>query len=259
MNSATAPGESKDRGRPSGPSGVLVVDKPYRLSSTSIVSVVKGRLRAGGASKSVKVGHGGTLDPLASGVLVVLVGRATKTCDRIMAGRKTYVASIDLSHRSDTDDLEGRLEPVVGAPSVRREDVEAVLARFVGRIEQVPPRHSAVWVNGKRAYELARKQRDFALASREVVIERIEIEEFAFPMLTISVRCGKGVYIRSLARDVGQALTGGGVLSALRRTRVEPFGLEHAVTLDSMPAQLRQEDLLALPEDPLIEAAESTG
>ncbi|MCA9279154.1 MAG: tRNA pseudouridine(55) synthase TruB [Phycisphaeraceae bacterium] len=229
------------------PTGFLVVDKPYRLSSTSIVSVVKARLRHGGAPKRIKVGHGGTLDPLASGVLVVLVGKATKLCDRVMQGTKTYRATIDLSRTSDTDDLEGELTDVHVAAPPTRETVDHVLqSKFTGTVMQTPPIHSAIFVNGKRAYDLARRGHDVQLEARPIQIDAISIERYEFPELEISVTCGKGTYIRSLARDVGVALKCGGMLTGLRRTQVGLFSLEHAYTLDDVPDPLMQEHLLSI-------------
>lgn len=232
---------------PPTPAGFLVVDKPYRLSSTSVVTVVKARLRHGGAPKRIKVGHGGTLDPLASGVLVILIGKATKLCDRVMLGTKTYLATIDLSRTSTTDDLEGDLVDVDVSAVPSRDAVEHVLAsQFTGTIMQTPPIHSAIFVNGKRSYDLARKGHDVVLDARPVRIDAITIERYDYPELKIAVACGKGTYIRSLARDIGAALSCGGVLTALRRTRVGVFDLSRAYTLDDVPDPLLQEHLLPL-------------
>lgn len=230
--------------------GLLVIDKPYRLTSTSVVRVVKARLRAGGAPKSVKVGHGGTLDPLATGVLVVLVGRATRLCDEVMRGRKGYVAELDLSRTSTTEDLEGELSPSPpsGGPPERAR-IDEVLARsFTGVIDQVPPAHSAMKVGGKRAYALARAGREVALEPRPVEIHAIRALGYAYPRLTIGVECGKGTYVRSLARDIGRALGCGAVLTGLRRTRVGRFTLDDAIALDEVPDPLGQGDLVMTPE-----------
>lgn len=226
------------------PSGLLIVDKPYRLSSTSITNVVRARLRKGGAPKRVKVGHGGTLDPLASGVLVLLIGKATKLCDRIMRGEKRYVAELDLAHVSTTDDLEGEITEVSLLRAPEREEFEAVLPRFVGTIMQRPPIHSAVWVEGKRAYDMARAGEAFELPARPVEVHAIELLEYEWPRARIDVRCGKGTYIRSLARDLGHAVGGGGMLTGLRRTAVGPFTIERAVSLESLPKVMGQGDLL---------------
>lgn len=234
-------------------SGILLVDKPYRLSSTSIVAVCKRRLINSGEPKSTKVGHGGTLDPLASGLMVILFGKATKLCDRIMAGRKRYTATIDLSRLSDTDDLEGVLTDVPVETPPTREEVDRVLAEcFSGVIMQRPPVHSAVWVDGKRSYDLARAGKAAELKERPVEIHDIHVLEYAWPMLVIDVACGKGTYIRSLARDIGAALGVGGVLTALRRTEVAPFTIDGAYHLDNVPDPLRRDQLLD-PKDYLRE------
>lgn len=236
---------------PTNPVGLLVVDKPEGPTSMDICRVVKARLRKGGAPKSVKVGHGGTLDPLATGVVVVLIGRAaTRLCDEVMAGEKRYIAEVDLSRRSTTDDREGEQTEisVLRAPGLA--EVEAACARFVGTIEQVPPAHSAIWIDGQRAYKLARAGEAPEMKAREVEIHAIGIVGYAYPRLVLDVCCGKGTYIRSLARDVGMALGVGGMLAGLRRTAVGRFQLEDSIRLDDVPSPLLQADLLPLPEHP---------
>lgn len=230
--------------QPATPSGLLIMDKAYRLSSMSICRVVRARLVRGGAPKRIKVGHGGTLDPLASGVLVVLVGKATKLCDRIMAGEKRYLADVDLSRISTTDDKEGQISEISVLREPTREEVEAVLGRFVGTIQQRPPAHSAIWIEGKRAYQMARKGQEVEMAARPVVVRSIDLVGYAWPIARIDVRCGKGTYIRSLARDIGRELCGGGMLADLRRTAVGPFTIDRARTLEELPPALGQADLL---------------
>jgi tRNA pseudouridine55 synthase len=205
---------------------------------------VRRRLVAAGAPKRVKVGHGGTLDPLATGLVVVLVGKATRLCDRIMGGRKRYVATIDLSRTSTTDDREGQItEAQVAAPPTR-EHIAAAARTFVGTIQQRPPAHSAIWVDGRRAYHLARKGQLNELPARPVQVYHINLLDYLWPRLTIDVTCGKGTYIRSLARDIGAALGAGGMLDALRRTEVEPFTIEQARPPSALPDRLTQADLL---------------
>jgi len=221
------------------PDGLLVIDKPLHKTSMAMCARVRGKLRAGGAPKRIKVGHGGTLDPLATGVLVILIGKATKRCDEIMAGEKGYTATIDLARTSPTDDLEAETTafPVEHMPD--RAHIETILAeRFTGTIHQRPPAHSAMKVGGKRAYELARAGKLDQLEPRPVRIEGITITDYGFPNLSIAVRCGKGTYIRSLARDIGRALGTGGVLTALRRTRVGAHTLDHAVAVGDLPETL---------------------
>ncbi len=215
--------------------GIIVVDKPLNLTSMNVCSIVRGRLKAGGAPKRVKVGHGGTLDPLASGVLVVLIGKATKMCDEVMAGVKGYLTTVDLSQVSTTDDLEGEKTEMVPETIPTLVDVESACAKWVGDVMQAPPPYSAIKVNGQRAYALARKGEEVVLPARPIRIDSIEIVSYDWPMLTIDVVCGKGTYIRSLGRDIGRELGAGGMLTALRRTRVGRFTLDQAVTLEEVP------------------------
>jgi tRNA pseudouridine55 synthase len=228
-------------------SGLVIVDKPLDLTSMTVCRSVKRRLMAGGAPKSIKVGHGGTLDPLATGVVVVLVGRATKLCDAVMAGRKRYLAEIDLSRTSTTDDREGDLTAVTPERVPTLAEVQAVVPSFVGTIQQRPPAHSAIWVDGKRSYHLARKGKPPVLAARPVVVHSIVVTGYEWPMLRLDVECGKGTYIRSLARDLGAALKCGGMLHALRRTAVGEFTIERATVLDALPAAMGEGDLLPVP------------
>lgn len=225
------------------PAGVLIVDKPVGPTSMAVCRIVRAKLVRGGAPRRIKVGHGGTLDPYASGVMVVLVGRATKLCDRIMAGEKRYLADIDLGHVSPTDDMEA--EPVaVPAEAPGRARVEEVVAGFIGAIQQAPPAHSAMMIGGRRAYELARAGKLTTMEARPVVVHGIEVLQYRFPRLVLDVRCGKGVYIRSLARDVGVALGTGGMLGGLRRTEVAPYTEAESTPLHALPAKLTQADLL---------------
>lgn len=227
----------------------MVIDKPIGPTSMQVCAKVRWLFRQGGAPKRIKVGHGGTLDPLATGVLVILVGKATKLCDQIMVGEKEYLAEVDLSAVSATDDAEGPVTPIDGFVPPAREAIEALLPRFTGDVEQVPPAHSAVHIGGVRAYQLARKgdtaTLDAGLKARTVRIEEIRIVSYEAPKLTIHVRSGKGVYIRSLARDLGKALGVGGYLTALRRTRVGKFDLSKSLRMDGLPAILDQSHLSA--------------
>jgi len=209
----------------------------------AVCARIRGKLRAGGAAKRIKVGHAGTLDPLATGVLVVLIGRATKRVPEVMDGAKRYTATVDLSRTSPTDDLEAETTPFHVEQMPDRAHVEATLESFTGEIMQRPPAHSAMKVDGKRAYELARAGELDRLEPRPVRIDAIDILGFAFPVLTIDVRCGKGTYIRSLARDIGIALRVGGVLTALRRTEVGRYTIDQSTPLDELPDTLDPWDL----------------
>lgn len=228
--------------------GILLVDKPIGPTSMAVCARVRGALVAGGAPKRVKVGHGGTLDPLASGLMVVLVGRATPLSAEIMAGEKRYLAEIDLAHTSPTDDREAEPEPTPGVREAPRGEVDTMLQRFVGRIEQAPPAHSAMKVGGKRAYELARAGKLDRLEPRPVEIHAISVASYEWPRLVVDVRCGKGTYIRSLARDVGRALGTGGMLWNLRRTAVGRFRVAEATPMASLPRTLSVRDLRSTPE-----------
>jgi len=225
------------------PAGVLVIDKPRGPSSMDVIRIVRRKI---GRRRS-KVGHAGTLDPLASGVLVVCVGRAaTREIDRLMATEKRYRADLDLSAFSTTEDAEGeRREVAPPEPEPDEAAIRHLLAeRFTGRIEQRPPAFSAMKVGGRRAYALARAGAAPDLPARPVVIHAIEVVTWEWPRLVLDVRCGKGTYIRSLARDIGEALGTGGLLADLRRTAVGPFTIEEAVLPDALPEPLTGETLL---------------
>lgn len=224
-------------------SGLLVIDKPLRMTSTQVCRIIKRRLVNGGATRKVKVGHGGTLDPLATGVVVVLIGKATKLCEKVMAGEKRYTAVIDLAHTSPTDDGEGTITEVAVETPPAAEDVARACAAFVGKISQHPPIYSALKVGGRAAYDFARRGQEVKLQPRMVEIYALEVLDYQWPLLRIDVRCGRGVYIRSLARDIGTALGVGGMLRDLRRTQVGQFMIEQASEPDNLPQNLTQVDL----------------
>jgi len=223
--------------------GLLVVDKPVGLSSMDVVRRV--RRAAGG----VKTGHAGTLDPLATGVVICCLGKATKAVERLMGLPKRYEAVVDLSAFTSTDDAEGERTEVAVAldasPSLKR--VKTVCAGFVGEVPQVPPAHSAVKVGGQRAYKAARRGERLELAARPVRIDAIEVVDYAWPRLTLRVDCGKGTYIRSLGRDIGTALGTGGHLASLRRTAVGEYTLSQAVEIERCEQPIGQADLLPVP------------
>ena len=212
--------------------GWIVIDKPVGPGSTQIVSAVKRAMRDSGFAK-MKVGHGGTLDPLASGVLPVAIGEATKLAGRMLDSDKVYEFTIRFGEETDTLDAEGQ---VVGRSDVRPAlaDIEAVLPLFTGDIEQLPPAFSALKVEGKRAYALARTGREVALARRRVIVHGLRLREWAPDQVTLSARVSKGTYIRSLARDIARALESVGHVTMLRRTKAGPFGLDSAISLDKL-------------------------
>ena len=248
MNSAPTPQSSPHTEPPPGPSGILVIDKPYGPTSMDVCRVVKRRLISAGAHKKVKVGHGGTLDPLATGILVVMVGRATKMCDAVMADTKVYLADVDFSAFSTTDDAEGERTEVVPEVVPTIAQVRSACEKFVGEISQVPPIYSAIKIAGQEAYKLARKGQahDLVMQARTVRIDSIVVHSYSWPLAVLEVTSGKGVYIRSLARDLGKALSTGGTLANLRRTRIGRFDLAMAKTLDSLPPGITQTDLLVI-------------
>ncbi len=230
--------------------GILIIDKPLGPTSMQACARIRGALKAGGAPKRIKVGHGGTLDPLATGVLVILIGKATKLCNDIMAGEKRYETTIDLSRTSPTDDLEAETTDIPVETPPTRADIEAALTHFTGEIQQRPPAHSAMKVDGKRAYELARAGELTQLDPRPVTIHSIDIIDYAWPTLKLDIRCGKGTYIRSLARDIGQHLKTGGVLTALRRTQVGQFTINQSTPLQTLPRTLNPHTLPTPPTPP---------
>jgi tRNA pseudouridine55 synthase len=213
--------------------GLVVLDKPPGLTSRDAVDRA-----ARWFPRKTRIGHAGTLDPLATGVLVVAVGRATRLIEYVQAMPKAYRTRVRLGATSDTDDAAGTVTGNPAASPVGEDAVRAALAGFVGAVEQVPPAYSAARVEGRRAYALARRGADVDLAPRPVRIDRIEVREYRWPDLELDVLCGKGTYIRSIARDLGRALGVGGYVTVLRRLRVGPFTVEEAVPLDADPPAL---------------------
>jgi len=216
---------------------VIVIDKP--LGPTSMRVVERVRRAAGGA----RCGHAGTLDPLATGVLVVALGRATRDIDRLMAGPKRYETEIDLSATTATLDAEGAPCEVVIERVPTRDDLDRALASMRGAFMQTPPAYSAVKIGGRRAYKLARAGRAEEPPPREVFVHELEVERFEFPFVRLRLRCEKGFYVRSLARDLGRALRTGGYCRSIRRIAVEPYTLSDAVPLDELPPILGPEHL----------------
>jgi tRNA pseudouridine55 synthase len=213
-------------------SGWIILDKPLELGSTQAVGAVKRNLREAGYRK-VKVGHGGTLDPLATGVLPIALGEATKLCGRMLDASKEYAFTVQFGTETDTLDLEGKViaeSPV--RPALAK--VEAVLPRFTGPIEQVPPIYSALMVDGQRAYDRARAGEEVALKSRAVTVYSLRLETFADDAATLVAHVSKGTYIRSLARDIARALGTVGHVTMLRRLRAGPFTENQAISLDKL-------------------------
>jgi tRNA pseudouridine55 synthase len=228
-------------------SGWIILDKPVGIGSTPCVSAVKRALREAGEAKT-KVGHGGTLDPLASGVLPIALGEATKLAGHMLGATKDYAFTVTFGAQTDTLDLEGA---VIATSPVRPTAVTVaeILPRFTGIIDQIPPAYSALKVDGKRAYDLARAGEEVALATRQVTIHQLRLIEFVGDSATFVASVSKGTYIRSLARDLAVAAGTVGHVTRLRRTRAGPFSLAQAISLDKLAdlAKARSLDGAVLP------------
>ncbi|NOJ77377.1 tRNA pseudouridine(55) synthase TruB [Myxococcus xanthus] len=214
--------------------GVLVIDKPTGPTSFDVVRQVRSLLRL------KKVGHTGTLDPLATGVLPLCLGEATKVAGFITEGDKAYDATVRLGSETDTLDAEGQVTAQAPVPALTPALIEAALARFRGTFDQVPPMYSAVKVGGKRLYELARAGEEVERAARQVTVYELVLRDFSAERLQLSVRCSKGFFVRTLAQDVGRALGCGAHLEALRRTASGPFTLAQALPLADVPELLKE-------------------
>ncbi|MFO1259494.1 MAG: tRNA pseudouridine(55) synthase TruB [Sphingomonadaceae bacterium] len=221
--------------------GWIILDKPYGLGSTQAVAAVKRCLREAGEAKT-KIGHGGTLDPLAEGVLPIALGEATKLAGRMLDSDKAYDFCVKFGAQTDTLDAEGA---VIATSDVRPTgaEVEAVLPRFTGPIEQMPPAYSALKVDGRRAYDLARAGEEVALKTRAVTINALELLSCDADSATLSATVSKGTYIRSLARDIALALGAVGHVTMLRRTKAGPFTLESAISLDKLSDAAKARDI----------------
>jgi tRNA pseudouridine55 synthase len=199
---------------------IFYINKPLRWTSFDAVKRVRTGILRRLQRKKIKVGHAGTLDPLATGVMIVCTGKATKDIDNLQAGVKEYIATMALGATTPSFDLETQIDATYPTEHITRELVEKTLLDFIGEIQQVPPAFSACKVDGKRAYKMARKGQEVELKPKLLVIDELELMEYAQNSLTVRVVCSKGTYIRALARDIGQALGSGAHLTALRRTRV---------------------------------------
>ncbi len=251
---------------------ILIFNKPYRWTSFNVVAKVRGELSHRLGVKKLKVGHAGTLDPLATGVLIICTGKSTKLIDELQAHTKEYVATIKLGATTPSFDMETAEDATYPTEHITRELVEEKLKAFVGRIEQIPPTFSAVKVDGKRAFKYARKGEDIELKPKILVIEELEILHFgelstvdsqpsndndprerikyqsdnlqgSHLSLTIRVVCSKGTYIRALARDIGQALGSGGYLTGLIRTRIGNYTLQDCMDIEQFPQWLETQTL----------------
>ena len=220
---------------------IIPINKPYAWTSFQIVNKVRYHLSRKYGIKRFKVGHAGTLDPLASGVLLLCTGKATKRIEELQAHTKEYVAEITLGATTPSFDMEHPVDATYPYEHITREMVEETLQKFVGDIDQRPPLFSACKVDGKRAYDLARKGSDLELAAKRIRIDAIELLDYDLPRIKIKVTCGKGTYIRSRARDIGEALQSGGYLSDLVRTRIGEYNLERCITPESFQEWLENQ------------------
>jgi tRNA pseudouridine55 synthase len=214
--------------------GLLVIDKPGGMTSRDVVNRVQQWF-----PRKTKIGHTGTLDPLATGVLVVCIGAATRLADYVQAMSKSYTSRFRLGVTSTTDDADGEVTPNPIETPPTRQHIELAIKSFVGTVDQVPPAFSALKVSGKRAHSLARQGNEVQLAPRPVRIDAIRLTGYDWPFLDVEVDCGKGTYIRSIARDVGTQLSCGGMVQTLRRTRIGPFEATHGIGLDTKSEQVR--------------------
>ena len=228
---------------------IFYIDKPLKWTSFEVVKKVRARLRKRLDIKSLRVGHAGTLDPLATGVLTVCTGRATKRIEELQAGVKEYIAHIRLGETTPSFDLETEVDATYPWQHITLEQVEKVLQeQFTGTIEQVPPAFSACKIDGKPAYKLARKGREVEIRPKTLVIDEIELLEWGLPQestITIRVVCSKGTYIRALARDIGEALDSGAHLTALRRTRIGDITVDQCMTVENLLNLLETEDMVS--------------
>ncbi len=261
---------------------ILFIDKPYRWTSFDVVNKVRWLLCKRLGTKKLKVGHAGTLDPLATGVMIVCTGRATKRIDELQAHTKEYVATLRLGATTPSFDLEHPIDAYYPTGHITRELIETTLQQFLGRIEQIPPAYSAVKVDGKRAYDLARKEKDVELKPKILVIDEIELLDYRptpegspialpakeeslprtgmrrkafltspaapddsidYPSITLRIVCSKGTYIRALARDIGQALGSGAHLTALRRTRIGNVRIDDCLSMLDFPQWLESQEV----------------
>ncbi len=218
---------------------VLLFDKPYEWTSFDLVNKVRKLLCNALGVKKLKVGHAGTLDPLATGLLIVCTGKATKTIDSYQAEEKEYIATLKLGATTPSFDLETEIDETFSTNHITRELVDNTLTNFIGELDQIPPAFSAVKVKGKRAYEFARDGKDPELKPKKLVIKEIEVIKFESSELILRIVCSKGTYIRGLARDIGKALNSGAHLTALKRTRIGKYLNSDSMELEALENLLK--------------------
>ncbi len=217
---------------------ILYIDKPYKWTSFAIVNKLRYHICRKVGVKKMKVGHAGTLDPLATGVMIICTGKATKRIEEFQYQTKEYIATLRLGATTPSFDLETEIDATYPYEHITCEQVENVLQKFVGTIEQVPPAFSACKVDGKRAYDLARKGKEVELKAKTLAIDEIELLSCELPEIVVRVVCSKGTYIRALARDIGEALDSGAHLTALQRTRVGDIRLADCMQVEEFESWL---------------------
>lgn len=220
---------------------IVLIDKPLQWTSFQVVNKVRWRIRKTFGIKKIKVGHAGTLDPLASGLLIICTGKFTKRIQEFMGQTKEYTGTIALGATTPSYDLETEIDQTFPVDHISAENIKQTTKGFIGEIEQYPPVFSALKKDGKRLYEYAREGEEVVVAARKITISEFEITRIELPEVDFRVVCGKGTYIRSLAHDFGKALQSGGHLSALRRTKIGSFDVTNAVSPEIFENQLRAE------------------
>lgn len=219
---------------------IFYINKPLHWTSFDAVKRIRIQILRRLQRKKIKVGHAGTLDPLATGVMIVCTGRATKQIEKLQAGTKEYIATLRLGATTSSYDLETEIDATYPYEHITRELIEEALTHFKGSIKQVPPAFSACKVDGTRAYKMARKGKEVELQAKELVIDEIELLDFVPPLATIRVVCSKGTYIRALARDIGVALDSGAHLTALERRRVGDVSINDCLSIDEIDRLIRE-------------------
>ena len=229
---------------------IICIDKPYRMSSFGALAHIRFLISNKLGVKRVKTGHAGTLDPLATGVLILCTGKATKRIDELQAHTKEYTATLQLGATTPSFDLEHTVDHTYPTAHITEKLIRETLPKFIGEIQQVPPAYSACKINGDRAYKLMRNGMDVPLKAKTLRVDEIEMTSFDKELMQLSIRvvCGKGTYIRALARDIGEALGSGAFLTALRRTRVGGIRVEDCVTLDDFPEWLDRQEIADIKE-----------
>jgi tRNA pseudouridine55 synthase len=221
---------------------VLYFNKPLHWTSFDLVNKIRNVIRNASGIKKIKIGHAGTLDPLATGILIVCTGKATKQIEKFQYQTKEYIATLRVGATTPSFDLETEIDRTYETGHITRELVEEVLTQFIGEIHQVPPAYSAVKVNGKRAYEYAREGKPVEIKPKILVIDEIELLKFSLPEIKIRVVCSKGTYIRALARDIGIALQSGAHLIELERTRIGDITLNECYTIEDFEKRILIEE-----------------